>query len=295
MDHKAFIATLPRETLAALNETRDAPGLWHLAGHFGLIFLFGLWIARGWLGWPLILLVQGVTICFLFTLEHEATHKTPFKTLWINEWVGRITGLMILQPFEWFRYFHLAHHRHTNDPNKDPELLAGAKPETRTAYICHVSGLPFWWAMARIVINNALGKNSGDYIPERARIRVRSEARIMLAIYAVAALSLIFSPLLFWVWMLPCLLGQPFLRLYLLAEHGRCAFVANMLENTRTTLTNRIVRFLAWNMPYHIEHHSLPQVPFHQLPELHRHMRGYHGVLTDGYHRFTSDYMTGLR
>lgn len=294
MDHKAFIASLPQETLAALKETRDSPGLLHLAGHVGLIVFFGVWIAQGWPGWPLVLVVQGVTICFLFTLEHEATHKTPFKTLWLNEWVGRIAGLMILQPFEWFRFFHLAHHRHTNDPGKDPELLAGAKPETRGAYIRHVSGLPFWWAMGRIVIHNALGREPGAYVPARARGRVRREARIMLVIYAGAALSMIVSPLLFWVWILPCLLGQPFLRLYLLAEHGRCAFVADMLENTRTTLTNRIVRFLAWNMPYHIEHHSLPQVPFHQLPVLHRHMQGHHGVLTKGYCRFTRDYASGL-
>ena len=295
MNHKAFIAQLPRETLAALNETRDAPGLWHLAGHLGLIALFGVWIAQGWLGWPLILVTQGIAICFLFTLQHEATHKTPFKTLWLNEWVGRIVGVLILQPFEWFRYFHLAHHRHTNDPKKDPELIAGAKPESWRAYIRHVSGLPFWWAMARITVENALGQEPGDYVPERARNRIQSEARIMLAIYAVLGISLLVSPLLFWVWLLPCLLGQPFLRLYLLAEHGRCAYVANMLENTRTTLTNRIVRFLAWNMPYHIEHHSLPQVPFHKLPELHEHMQGHHGVLAEGYCRFTRDYVAELR
>ncbi|WP_246694633.1 fatty acid desaturase, partial [Mesorhizobium sp. M2D.F.Ca.ET.147.01.1.1] len=68
----------------------------------------------------------------------------------------------------------------------------------------------------------------------------------------------------------PALLGQPFLRLYLMAEHGRCPLVANMLENTRTTLTNWFVHKLAWNMPYHAEHHAYPGVPFHQLPEFHR-------------------------
>lgn len=295
MDHKAFIATLPHDTLAALNETRDAPGLWHLAGHVGLIVAFGIWIAQGWPGWPLVLVAQGITLCFLFTLEHETTHKTPFRSLWINEWVGRLCGLVIMLPFEWFRYFHLAHHRHTNDPEKDPELTSGAKPESWGAYLRHVSGLPYWWAMARITLANALGQKPGQYVPERAWARVRREAQIMLVLYALAGLSLLASPLLFWIWLLPCLLGQPFLRLYLLAEHGRCAYVANMLENTRTTLTNRIVRFLAWNMPYHIEHHSLPQVPFHKLPELHKHMHGHHGVLTDGYRRFTHDYISGLR
>lgn len=294
MDHKSFISSLPRDTLAGLTELRDAPGVLHLAGHAGLIIWFGLWISQGWMLWPLAVLAQGVTLCFLFTLEHETTHKTPFKTLWINEWVGRICGVVILLPFEWFRYFHLAHHRFTNVPGKDPELISGAKPETWSAYLWHVSGLPFWMGMITQITRNALGRDPGAYVPPSAHTRVTHEARRMLIIYTFAALSLLVSPLLFWVWLLPCLLGQPVLRLYLLAEHGRCAFVANMFENTRTTLTNHVVRFLAWNMPYHIEHHTLPLVPFHKLPDVHVHMQGHHGVLVKGYTTFTKDYVTGL-
>jgi len=294
MDHKTFIAALPDGRLATLNETRDAPGLRHLAGHLGLIVLFGVWIAQGWWLWPLALVAQGITICFLFTLQHEATHKTPFKTLWLNEWTGRIAGLLILQPFEWFRYFHLAHHRHTNIPGKDPELTSGTKPDSWRAYVIHVCGLPFWAAMALQTLRNALGRDPGGYVPQRAHPRIRAEARWMLAAYALAALSLLASPLLLWIWLLPCLLGQPFLRLYLLAEHGRCAFVANMFENTRTTLTNRVIRFLAWNMPYHTEHHTLPMVPFHRLPDLHNDMQGQHGMLTHGYTEFTKDYAATL-
>jgi fatty acid desaturase len=295
MDHKAFISGLPREKLSTLIETSDAPGLRHMVGHAGLIVLFAVWIALGWPLWQVVLVAQGITICFLFTLQHEATHKTPFRTPWINELAGRVAGLLIVQPFEWFRYFHLAHHRHTNIPDKDPELLAGRKPETWDEYFKHVSGLPFWWAMIGQTVRNALGRDPGAFIPSRARGRVKIEARIMLAIYALALLSLLVTPLLLWIWWLPCLLGQPFLRLYLLAEHGRCAFVTNMFENTRTTYTTRIVRFLAWNMSFHVEHHTLPNVPFHKLPELNDLMQGRHGVTSNGYTEFTADFARELR
>lgn len=295
MDHKAFIASLSPDALARLNRTEDAAGIWHLAVHFGLIGGLGAWIALGGPLWWALLVPQGIAICFLFTLEHEATHKTPFRSAWLNEWVGRICGLLIVQPFEWFRYFHLAHHRHTNIPGKDPELLAGAKPDGWRAYLWHVSGLPFWRAMIGQTLRNAAGADPGDYVPERARSRVRKEARVMLAFYAVALASPAVSAVLFWVWILPALLGQPFLRLYLLAEHGRCAFVADMFQNTRTTYTNRIVRFLAWNMPYHTEHHALPQVPYHRLPELHRMMQGHHGVTSEGYLAFNRDYTRDFR
>ncbi len=51
------------------------------------------------------------------------------------------------------------------------------------------------------------------------------------------------------------------------------------------------MRFLAWNMPYHVEHHVYPQVPFHRLPELHRMMRDALKVTADGYAGFTRDYL----
>ncbi|WP_281966412.1 fatty acid desaturase [Roseovarius nanhaiticus] len=295
MDHKAFISQLSPDTLAALSAVENAAGLRHLAGHTALIGALALWIALGWPLWQVAVLLQGIAICFLFTLEHETTHKTPFRNAPLNEWVGRICGVLLLLPFEWFRYFHLAHHRHTNDPDKDPELLSGMKPETWGDYIRHVSGLPYWLGMARVTRDNARGRMDASYIPGRARPRIIREARVMLAIYAGVLASLAFTPLLFWICLLPVLVGQPFLRLYLLAEHGRCAFVSNMLENTRTTYTNRIVRFLAWNMPYHIEHHTLPNVPFHQLPALHAHMQGHHGVTQAGYAAFTADYARDLR
>lgn len=294
MDHKAFIAQLAPETLATLNTTENAAGLRHLAGHVALIAVLALWIAQGWPLWQVALVAQGIAICFLFTLEHEATHKTPFKSAVLNEWVGRVCGVLILLPFEWFRYFHLAHHRHTNDPQKDPEL-ASAKPETWAQYVHHVSGLPYWASMARITLDCARGRMDATYIPSRARPRIIREARVMLVIYAVAAISLAVTPLLVWIWLLPALLGQPFLRLYLMAEHGRCPMVSDMLQNTRTTRTNRIVRFLAWNMPYHTEHHAIPTVPFHRLPALHEEMQGHHGVLEDGYAGFTARTVRDLR
>lgn len=294
MDHAAFVKSLPVEVTLALTRKNDAAGLRHLAGHLGLICLLGVLIALRVPGWWGLLPLQGIALCFLFTLEHECTHKTPFAHQGLNEWVGRGCGLAILLPFEWFRYFHLAHHRHTNIPGKDPELLSGARPEGWRAFVRHVSGLPYWWGMAHQIVVNACGRAKGPYLPARVLPRLRREARWMLVAYAVGALSLLVSPLLLWVWIVPLLLGQPFLRLYLLAEHGRCPQVANMFENTRTTYTTAVVRFLAWNMPYHVEHHAHPNVPFHQLPALHRHTQAHLKVTAAGYTRFARAYVAGF-
>ncbi|MGR4001096.1 MAG: fatty acid desaturase, partial [Alphaproteobacteria bacterium] len=53
-----------------------------------------------------------------------------------------------------------------------------------------------------------------------------------------------------------------------------------------TTLSNPVVRFLAWNMPYHTEHHIYPTVPFHHLPKLHRLLSPHLVNREHGYFRF---------
>lgn len=293
LTHHDVLARLSPEDKARLTERSDSRGLGHLTVYLVVLGTSSLLIAAKVPFWGLLLPLQGILIVFLFTLCHECTHQTPFRSAWINEWVGHATGFLLLMPFLWFRYFHLAHHRHTNDPARDPELTE-PRPETWRDYLWHVSGLPFWRAMVKVVVQNAFGRAEGDYLPERALHRIRREARVMVVLFGLVLLSLLVSPWAFWIWLLPAMLGQPFLRLYLLAEHGRCPQVANMLENTRTTFTNRIVRFLAWNMPYHIEHHSFPNVPFHALPRLHEHMQSDLVTTSRGYVAFTKDFAAKL-
>jgi fatty acid desaturase len=295
LDHRRVIAGLDPEFREKLLAKRDGPGLARLAFHLGSIALLGFAIAWGVPGWALLLPVQGILIVFLFTLLHETVHETPFRTPALNSLIGAVTGFALLLGPTWFRFFHLAHHRHTYDPARDPEL-ATPKPQTLAAYVRHVSGIPLWIATMRGLIANALGRNRDSYLPERARDRVTAEARIMLAAYALLALGSAFaaSALLAWVWIVPALLGQPFLRLYLLAEHTNCPQSGNMFENTRTTLTTRLVRLIAWNMPYHAEHHALPTVPFHKLPELHEAVRAHLLTTANGYARFNGELIKGL-
>ena len=68
-----------------------------------------------------------------------------------------------------------------------------------------------------------------------------------------------------------------------------------MFENTRTTFTNRLIRFIAWNMPYHTEHHVFPNVPFHSLPALHRLMGQHLHVTSNGYTEFARTYVKDFK
>ena len=287
IDHRAIIARLSHEERRAITAKADRPGLLRLAAHGGLIVALAMAIAFSLPFWPLLLLPLGVMIVFLFTLEHEAIHDTAFATPWLNRAAALVAGFLLLLPPVWFRYFHFAHHRHTHNPDNDPELMS-PKPETLWQYVKYLSGIPYWTGMLRVLLTNATGRARDSYVPDKGRAKVTAEARAMLAAYAALLAGSIAagSALLLWIWMVPALLGQPFLRAYLLAEHTRCPHVANMLENTRTTFTTSLVRFFAWNMPYHAEHHSYPAVPFHLLPRFHDIVAAHLRSTERGYVRF---------
>lgn len=292
MDHKAFLSSLSAEQRDDLVARSDVSGLRHLAFHWGAIALCGALIVVQAPLWPLAMLAQGILLVFLFTLLHETSHKTPFKSGWINDIVGHICGFILILPANWFRFFHFAHHRFTQIPGKDPELDA-PKPVTRAQYLVHVSGIPVWISHVRTLVANAAGRHAYTYVPQARHAKITREARAYLLGYAVLFGVSIWqaSAILLFVWLVPMLIGQPFLRLYLLAEHGRCPTVANMFENTRTTFTNRIVRALAWNMPFHTEHHTYPSVPFHKLPELHTLVKPHLLEKSEGYVAFNKAYV----
>jgi len=287
LDHKALVASLDDSVRLKLTDKSDRAGLINLAGHVAGLAISGTWIVLAWPLWQLAMIIHGLQIVFLFTLLHETVHFTPFRSAWINRVVGWVCGFLILLPPLWFRYFHLAHHRYTHEPGKDPEL-DGPPVDSMPRYVWTVTGVPVWLFHVRTLFKNAVGAFDYAYLPDSARGRVIREAWLMIALYgSIIAASFAFqTAALLYLWVIPAVIGQPFLRLYLMAEHGRCPHVANMLENTRTTYTTSFVRWLAWNMPYHIEHHAYPSVPFHQLPEFHKVAKVHLQTTENGYGAF---------
>ena len=262
--------------LAELSRRSDAPGLVRLAAHLGALAATGALLLHVGNAAALAALTvaHGVLLCFLFAPLHESVHGTAFRSRGLNRLAGWIGGAALVLPPGWFRHFHLAHHRHTQRPGRDPEL-ATPKPRAALEYARILSGAEYWTRVASALVRHAAGKVPEPFVPARRRGRVVLEARIFLAFYVgAAALSIALGSDWFWrLWALPVLLGQPFLRAFLLAEHWGCPDARDMWANTRSTVSNRAVRLLAWNMPFHAEHHAHPNVPFHALPELARRAR----------------------
>jgi len=282
---------LKAHAIMPLSVRTDRHAVARAAGHLGAILLVAAALAQtlgSWAALPLTVLL-GYLVAFLFTLEHETAHQTAFKTRAWNYALGHLAGFASFLPYEYYRVYHWDHHRYTQDPEKDPELSVPL-PTSRLGLVWLFLGVPIWRGRLRMLFMHALlGQVNSRWVSsEKVPMIVREARWYVVAYLAVAIISVATSSALaVWLWIVPLLVGQLFLRPYLLAEHTGCEHNANMLENTRTTYTNRFVHFFAWNMPYHVAHHAYPAVPFHALPALNKLLEAHTLYAEKGYHAST--------
>lgn len=279
---------LSTQELSGLNVRSNYKGLVQLAGHLVVMVVSGyLWINYfNYLPLSIpALIVYGFSFATMFAPMHECVHRTAFANHRLNDIVAWFAGLLSFYNSTFYRRYHKWHHRYTLIPGKDPELT-DLKPTNLWEYLLVISGLLWWWGKLetyfRITTNQL---EDYPFIAETARDEVMRSVRLQMGVYAGAiALSIAFQqPWFFMYWLLPLIVGQPILRIILLAEHTGCTNDANYLTNTRTTLTIAPIRFLMWNMSFHAEHHLYASIPFHALPNAHAKLSPHLAHVDSGY------------
>ena len=99
INHSAWLRSLSEQQRRRLTQKSDLIGLQYPVLHAGLIATLGGLIATAnlplWLLFPA-MVAQGILLVFLFTLQHETTHYTPFKTRSLNTIAGYFCGVILL-------------------------------------------------------------------------------------------------------------------------------------------------------------------------------------------------------
>lgn len=262
--------------LRALNERSDLYGGLQMASHWGAIAVVG-WLHYQALGtwWVLVTgFVLGVLLNFLYAAQHELSHSTVFKTRKLNEVFGRIIGFVEFYPRDFDQVMHFAHHSHTGNWERDGELVR--EPYTLGTYLLWVSGVTYWRNRVFGIVRRARGVIVEPFIRKEEEAMIVRESRIHVALYgAILLVSIVmgsWAALTFWV--LPLLLTKPVHQLQNTIEHLGLSHEDDILENTRSTRTNAVMRWLCWQMPYHTAHHIFPSVPFWKLRELNAKIEG---------------------
>jgi fatty acid desaturase len=249
----------------------DLRGLIRLGSHVGAVALTAVALLRAWgTPWAVpLFMVHGTLINFLYAGQHELSHWTVFRTQGLNEFFGRLFGFVLLYPRDFDQVQHFAHHRFTQDRQRDGELARA--PYTLASYVLWMLGISYWYTRVRRIVRFACGIVTEPYVPAARKPGLVREARWHVAGYAlITTLSLILrSPLALQLWLLPMLVMKPIHQLQNTMEHLGLPHVASITENTRSTRTNALMRWLAWNMQYHTAHHAFPGVPCYRLRQLH--------------------------
>ena len=279
-----YRAPIPRARLKALMQRSDGPAIRDTS----------MWIAAflvtGGLAWYLYPSLWSVPFFLAYGVLygsssdsrwHECGHGTAFKTPWMNDVVYHIACFMVLREPTVWRWSHTRHHTDTIIVGRDPEI-AIMRPTVILKVIGVFFAIPQVWAEAKSLVRHASGRltpEEADFIPEMEHGKVYTVARIWLAIHVVViALSIYIGSIL------PMLFAGPLPSMYGAWVHvmtgitQHAGLPENVLDhrlNSRTVYMNPVLRFIYWNMNYHIEHHMFPMVPYHRLPELHEEMKTY--------------------
>jgi fatty acid desaturase len=259
------------DRLKELSAKSDARGWLQVITHFAAIGLTGF-VLHATLGTAWVIpafIVHGILINYLYAGQHEFSHSTVFKSPGLNEFFGRLFGLIVLHPRDFDQIQHFAHHRYTQKWREDGELYRSH--HTLGSYLMSLTGL---WLVRRVpkaIVMSAMGEVDAPYVRGKNKDKVVREARVSLLIYGaiiVASIALhSWAALLYWF--APLVLTKWGHQIQNLIEHVGMPHTSNIFENTRSTKTNAFMRWMCWNMQYHTAHHAYPSVPFYRLKQLH--------------------------
>jgi fatty acid desaturase len=199
----------------------------------------------------------------LAILMHDAAHGLLFRNRHLNESVATwLCAAPVFTSLQLYRPYHLAHHRHTQQP-EDPDLgLSAPFPITRKS---------LWRKVGR----DLSGRTAYQRRLEQFRRGLAKESKAFIVnLVLLGGLSAIgywwLYPLL---WLLPLATWYQLVsRVRNIAEHAMVPDNDDPLRNTRTTRANLLERlFVApyW-VNYHLEHHLFMFVPCWRLPAAHR-------------------------
>lgn len=256
--------------MRALTARSDLWGGMQMASHLGAIVVVGLLHAMAMgSGWVWVTgAVLGVLINFLYAAQHELSHATVFKTRKLNEFFGRFVGFFMVFPRDFDQVMHFAHHQYTQDWERDGELVR--EPYTLTTYLLWLSGITYWRNRILGLVRRTRGIILEPFIKPNEEAKIIRESRLHMLGYLVIALVSVltgsWAVLTFWI--LPMVLTKPVHQLQNTIEHLGLSHESDILENTRSTRANALIRWLCWQMPYHTAHHTFPAVPFWQLKAL---------------------------
>ncbi len=276
-----------KNTFKRLIKRNDSKAWFHTILYFSSLLLSGVIACLSWNTWYAIpaFFIYGTIYACSNARWHEYGHRTVFKNRKLNDFFYYISSFIaFFEPISW-RWSHANHHSQTRHQDLDLEIADPRPTNLRILFFTEFFGYYRVKAEFIKITKHSLkifDKNIGndnklsilDLVPEKEINKMVLSSRIFLLLIFVTVLFSIyiksFLPILLII--TPQIYGGPVLWILAFTQHAGLKFNSNdHRETTRTVILGPVLgTFLYSNMQYHIEHHACPQIPFYNLPELHR-------------------------
>lgn len=242
---KAPLLALPTAVLFLITMGGIA-STWYLA----LNDVIPLWVGA---------IANGLITYLLFSVIHDASHKSLSNIPWINETIGAI-GLFFLFPYApmvLLRWVHNKHHSHTNGA-KDPDRFEHESP---------------WWQIPlRWTLFDAA--YIWYFIKNGQNVRKKHGTELILfysflGLLFVAAVYFGFGWQLFMLWFVPSRITLFILAVVFvilphhpaLVEQEEDPYMATTMRFGWEWLLNPLLVY----QNYHLIHHLYPEIPFYRM------------------------------
>jgi beta-carotene hydroxylase len=244
-------------------------GLGVAASYIGVMTMALAGILPVWLAVPMVSVLTYAS----YTVAHESVHGSicgnQRSMRWINKALGYMAGWILMIPMTAHRHEHMAHHRHANDADHDPDFPVGKMQNS----------LP---AAARAAIEITIGqfsyyfKHRWNKAPFREKLVLCVEVAVaMIPRFAVLASGYWVEGLL--LFGLAWLIGVVVL-LYLFAYivHRPHEQVGRFVDTSTILLVGPLGPLLTWLwlfQNYHSIHHLFPRLPFYRYGRLYEEIK----------------------
>ena len=269
-----------RDEVASVRARSDWKGLLCVV-HAGAVIGASMALYAVWpnpLTFVLAVILIGGRQLGLAILMHDAAHGVLMRTKSWNDPISQwLCAYPVFNDTIRYRYYHLVHHRNTQQSD-DPDIsLSAPFPITRTSFwrkmVRDITGQT-GFKQRRAQIKAALGKPGEPFSKRFAGFRQKLGGPIIANLVLLAMLTAAGKPhyyLMFWI--LPLLTWQQVItRVRNIAEHAIVPDNNDPFRNARTTYASWLERAVLapyW-VNYHVDHHLLMYVPCYNLPKLHR-------------------------
>jgi beta-carotene hydroxylase len=250
-----------REIARRFHGSAAWPYALHAIGGFALWLSFFPLAIMGWLNLPLTFVASSALIVIVYLAGHEAMHSNIAqrgeRLRWLNELSGFFSTIPIGFSFGLARITHLEHHRHCNDPLKDPDYCDTAPNPIAAWY-------KTWY-------NRQPGVDGSVHHYKRV-LETLGTPEAKRALHGTILLQLGYLAVLFamaWtghaieaalLWWLPRQIAISWIRFYFSWAPHHPREGTSRYDNSRI-FRSRLGRLLSFETETHLIHHMYPNIP----------------------------------